>query len=223
MKSYFKWLWPLLLLAFIPYTPAIDLAVERFFYTSAPTGGHFVDNFLTTFFFRYGELIGFFTGSVALTIFIWSFFWRKLKRYRKGALHLVLTLVIGAGLVTNAILKEHWGRPRPKQITEFGGPLEYRPFWKPNFDSQREPQKSFPSGHVAMGFYYLSFCLVARRYNSLILYRIGLLFTLLFGLGEAFSRLAQGGHFFSDALFAFLLMWVISHAIDWFLFTRSEK
>src|SRR5262249_18536369 len=36
-------------------------------------------------------------------------------------LFLAICLAAGPGLVANAVLKDHWGRARPKQVAEFGG------------------------------------------------------------------------------------------------------
>jgi lipid A 4'-phosphatase len=40
---------------------------------------------------------------------------------------LALVLIIGPGLLANSTLKDNWGRPRPIQITEFGGPGAFAP------------------------------------------------------------------------------------------------
>src|SRR5215467_6617018 len=49
----------------------------------------------------------------------------------RAALMMLLTLALGPGLLANTILKDNWGRPRPIQVTEFGGPLEFLPWWDP--------------------------------------------------------------------------------------------
>ena len=38
-----------------------------------------------------------------------------------------LVSIIGAGLFINAFLKEHTGRPRPREIKEFNGNWNYLP------------------------------------------------------------------------------------------------
>ncbi len=42
----------------------------------------------------------------------------------RAAFLMLLTLALGPGLLANTILKDNWGRPRPIEVTEFGGPLE---------------------------------------------------------------------------------------------------
>ncbi|HBH49073.1 MAG TPA: PAP2 family protein, partial [Bacteroidales bacterium] len=40
---------------------------------------------------------------------------------RRWALMMILTIVLGPGLLVNATFKDNWGRPRPNEIVEFGG------------------------------------------------------------------------------------------------------
>ena len=55
-------------------------------------------------------------------------------------------MAIGVGLFTHILLKDHWGRPRPKQVTQFGGTQEFHPFYKPNFFDQPQPSRApFPA------------------------------------------------------------------------------
>ena len=164
-------MWLILFILFAPFSPTIDLYVSGQFYS--PEHG-FYDDLVFHILFKYGEMFGFATGALACALFVFSFFWKRWKKWRRAALCMVLTLVVGAGMITNLGFKGHWGRPRPKQIVEFGGTHAYRPFWKPDFHTKNDPQKSFPSGHVAMGFYFLSLCLIGKRYRSKALFRTGL-------------------------------------------------
>lgn len=209
-NSYDRSMWILLLALFAPFTPTLDLYVAGYFYS--PEYG-FYDNVFFHGLFKYGEWFGLATGGAAASVFLITFFLPKWKKFRRGALAMVLTLVIGAGLITNVGFKGHWGRPRPKQIEEFGGTHLYRPFWRPNFHTKADPQKSFPSGHVAMGFYFLSLCLVGRRYNSKLMFNVGLFLTLLLGGGLMIARVAQGGHFVSDVIVSPILMWYVAKGI----------
>ena len=43
----------------------------------------------------------------------------------RAAWFLVVTLALGPGVVTNLILKDHWHRPRPIDVTEFGGSFRF--------------------------------------------------------------------------------------------------
>jgi len=206
-------MWILLLILVAPFTPGIDLYCAGLFYS--PESG-FYNNAFFAILFQYGERFGLATGGVAGGIFLLSFH-RRWKKWRGGALAMVLTLVIGAGLITNIGFKGYWGRPRPKQIIEFGGHHAYRPFWRPNFHTQGDPQRSFPSGHVAMGFYFLSLWLVGKRYRILTLKVLGLSLTVFLGGGLMVARVAQGGHFVSDVIVSPILMWYVAKGVDWLI------
>lgn len=212
MKKHLKWVLPLLLfIAIAPFTPSLDLAISAYFYK--PDGG-FSNNTFNFIFFHYGEIFGLATGAFAALIFLLSFLRSKWKKWRQGSFAIVFTLIIGAGLLTNVLLKGYWGRPRPKQIVEFGGNHLYRPFWQPNFDTKYDAQKSFPSGHVAMGFYFLSLCLVGKRTKNPSLLVAGIILTIGLGGSLMLVRVAQGGHFFSDVIASPVLMWLVALGID---------
>lgn len=213
-------MWILFFVLFAPFTPSIDLYVSSLFYSQ---GLGFYDNFFFHALFKYGEWFGLATGVTAMCLYVLSFFYKKLSKWRQGSLAMLLTLVIGAGLITNICLKGCWGRPRPKQITEFGGKVDYRPFWSPDFRSKDEPQKSFPSGHAAMGCYFLSMCLIGRRYRSKALFLTGLFLTILLGCGLMIGRVVQGGHFVSDVVASSVIMWYIAKGSVWLTWEGSAR
>ena len=129
-----------------------------------------------------------------------------LRRFRKLSLYLLSCLALGPGLITNGLLKAFWGRPRPKQISDFGGEFEYEPLLTIDLSSSG---KSFPCGHATMGFYFLSLGLALRHRNrnlSNIVLFIGLILGTLIG----YARLVQGGHFPSDTLWAAGVCWGVS-------------
>jgi membrane-associated PAP2 superfamily phosphatase len=64
-----------------------------------------------------------------------------------------LTSIVGAGLIVNALLKEYTGRPRPREVVEFGGNWEYRAALELGIPGQGQ---SFPCGHCTMGFIFAS-------------------------------------------------------------------
>ncbi len=221
MKRHLNWLLPILFVALLaPFTPTIDLYVSNLFYN--PHEGTFYNCAIMKILFRYGEIFGLLSGGVAAFFLLLSFTKTKFRKYRPGSLALVLTLVIGSGLITNTLLKGYWGRPRPKQVVEFGGKHTYRPFWHPKAQKRDDLQKSFPSGHVAMGFYFLSLCLVGRRYNKRALFQTALFLTIGLGGGLMITRVAQGGHFVSDVLISALLMWLVALSVDKLIFSKSQ-
>jgi lipid A 4'-phosphatase len=123
----------------------------------------------------------------------------------RTAAFLLLALALGPGLLVNTVLKDHWGRARPSQVTEFGGSAPFTPAPLPAANCQRNC--SFPAGHPAMGFYLVSFAFLvrdARRRHAAEAAAIAA--GAVFGL----ARVAQGGHFLSDVVFSGLLVWGVS-------------
>lgn len=121
---------------------------------------------------------------------------------RAGGRRLALLLgllVLVPGLLVNAILKDHWGRPRPIQVTEFGGARAFVPAFVPS----RQGGGAFASGHVAAAAWLVAVAVVLRGARSAwVLVAVG--YALLVGL----ARVAAGGHFLSDVLVSYLLVWI---------------
>lgn len=155
------------------------------------------------------------TVPAAIVVFAatgaWAWSWKRaaLRPWRRVLVFVVLAGVIGPGIVTNAILKEYWGRPRPREIVEFGGRSPFEPVL--SYDAASEGL-SFPCGHATMGFYFLAGYFLLRRH------RPGLAQAVLFGglaLGGlmGIARMVQGAHFFSDVVWAAAVCWFVPMGI----------
>lgn len=134
----------------------------------------------------------------ALVAFSLSWYWQSLRRWRRVFLFVILTAVIGPGVITNGILKEYWGRPRPRDIEGMGGHNAFEPVFSRHDSSSG---KSFPCGHATVGFYFLGGYFLFRRHRRAIaegFLFIGLTSGILLGI----ARMAQGGHFFTDVIWA---------------------
>jgi membrane-associated PAP2 superfamily phosphatase len=219
MKEYFKenarWLVPILLMAAItPFTPYLDVEIERYFYNKGTPPEHFSNSPFLQLIYVYGLVPGQITAILAGIGLLFSYLFPSCKSWRPHALFLVLTLVIGAGLITHVMLKSHWGRPRPRQVIEFGGTQEFRPYYRPNFFDQPEKSKSFVCGHCSLGFYFVTFFLLGRRYRNNKLFYLGIALTGILGAALSYARMAQGGHFLSDVLMSALVMWLTAIVLE---------
>ncbi len=220
IRSQLLWLAPVALFILIsPFTPWIDLTLAQMSYSSDTHS--FQSSRFYDFMYYWGTFPGQLLIAASLTVLLLSYPIKHLKSMRMPALFLVLTLAIGAGFITHALLKDHWGRPRPRQLIEFGGIQEYRPFWKPNFSHQPEPSKSFPCGHCTMGFAFFAFYFLGKRLNKKWMSVLGVVLALALGVGLGITRIAQGGHFFSDVLATALIMWLTAFAFDKLLFEEG--
>lgn len=149
----------------------------------------------------------------ALFIVLFGGWSARLKRWRAHAGVIVLTVILGPGLLVNAIFKDHWDRARPVQTTDFGGPYPYTP---PLKIGQAEEGKSFPCGHCSAGFALAALWLLLRRHRRG-LALAALVVALLLGASMGFSRMAAGGHYLSDVIWSawlsFFAAWLSYYVI----------
>jgi len=194
------------------FAPEIDLGVSRLFYTPAEgfvLGGRSSTKVLP---FVPWITIAFVTLLVLLLI-------RNLAAWRRSRqspshvfsirrnLFLLLTLVVGPGLLINVILKHQSGRSRPIRVEAFGGDRQFTPAFVTT--GACRSNCAFVSGDAAMGYYFLAFLFVARKRRlaiALAAYTLGTAIGVL--------RIAQGAHFLSDVIFAgfftYLVAWILS-------------
>jgi len=136
----------------------------------------------------------------------------KARRLRLYGLFVLLCVIIGPGLIINVFLKDHWGRPRPRQIVEFGGKLEYQQPLVPS----RSYGKSFPCGHCSVGYLYAIGWWLWRRRSvrwAVASLAIGLTFGTLLGIG----RMADGAHYLSDAVWSALIAYAVAHVLYYYV------
>jgi membrane-associated PAP2 superfamily phosphatase len=134
----------------------------------------------------------------ALSALVLARFKSRYKRLKIYAIFILLSMIIGPGILVNCVFKAHLDRPRPRHVIEYGGKQSYvRPLYKGT------EGKSFPSGHASVGFCYVVFWFIWRR-------RPGRAFWAMLGavaLGSVLgiARLTAGAHFLSDILWAFYI------------------
>lgn len=109
-------------------------------------------------------------------------------------LFLLSTLALGPGLLVNGILKDNWGRPRPRSIDFFGGQLPYVRVW--DIFSGYAGNHSFVSGEASSAIWLTAIALVVPADFRLPVLAV----TVPFALAASLGRIAAGGHFLSDVL-----------------------
>ena len=174
-----------------------DLAVQALFYSQGEgwvMGGREPWAFL----YHFGNLPAFALGAMGAIAFVLSFFSGRYRPDRTAALFVVALLALGPGMIVNTVFKDHWGRPRPADIVQFGGTETYRSFWHPG---PPEQGRSFPSGHAAVGFFLMAPFFVLRR-KAPGWARRALLAGILYGLTMGLGRMIQGGHFLTDVIWS---------------------
>ena len=197
--------------------PELDLAAARLFWREGtgflgitPTG-----EMLRSIFFQAPFWIG---GMAALG---WALRWLGLPSVwlpnGRSILFLALSLALGPGLLVNLVLKEQSHRPRPVQTLELGGKWEFRPWYR--FDGQCERNCSFVSGEGASAFWTVAAALLTPPPVR----PLAVAAALTFGAATSALRMAFGGHYLSDVLFAGLFTLLIILALYRFLIRPQAK
>jgi membrane-associated PAP2 superfamily phosphatase len=185
------------------YLTNADIAIESWFYS--PLSGWFLGKENPWYLlYEYGNVPALLLSVVGLLAFVWSYFQRKLFAYRRVGLFLVTFMILGPGLIVNTLFKDHWGRPRPIDIVNFGGTEPFHHAWEKGTSGQG---KSFPSGHAAVGFYLFAPFFIFRRASrrwAIFFLCLGLSYGVLMGVG----RMIQGGHFPSDVIWSGAMTYV---------------
>ena len=181
--------------------PGIDLAFSGLFYE---VGAGFTQNGALWERVLY-ESIDWIVGAAVVgsvcVLVVGLFRPGPIRRRGRVAALLLIVIALGPGLVVNGILKEHWGRARPRDVTEFGGDRRFTPAFV--ISDQCERNCSFTAGHPSAGFALaaLGYAYVSRRRRWQVLAA-----ATGFGLMVGLARVAAGGHFLSDVLFSGIIV-----------------
>lgn len=217
MFRLFRWvIIPLAILAFFTWVSRLgnfDYAAQKTIFTAGGDSWEFGKRSLWHFLYHYGTYPAAITIFIALIGYVRSHMEERFRRWRAVYLFVLLFGVIGPGVVSNLILKEYWGRPRPREVQGLGGS---NAFEKVLTIDKTSSGKSFPCGHATMGYFFLGGFFICRRYR-----RDWAWFFLMLGLNLGFfmgvGRMCQGGHYFSDAIWSGAIMWFIGLGLYYIL------
>lgn len=131
---------------------------------------------------------------------------------RWTATYMLTLFLLGPVLLSNRLLKGHWGRARPADVTDFGGAHQFTPFWLPS--DQCLSNCSFISGEVS-GTAVTAICMIVLRRTVERTAGRGMAqvwtgTALILPVVVALQRITSGRHFLSDTVFAVLFMLVIA-------------
>ncbi len=139
-KSFYKkkefWIPLLLLIAFTPSSHSGRPLYQQPLYRQHS----FSSDRVYSFIYHYGILPAWILAGVSTIGLLISITFSRYRKYLKICSYLCLTLLIGSGVIVHLVLKDHWGRPRPKQTIEYGGEQSYRAYYNFHFD---EPSRTF--------------------------------------------------------------------------------
>jgi membrane-associated PAP2 superfamily phosphatase len=192
--------------------PGLDLALTNFFYDPA-TATFPVSTSATAELLRTVAMwLAWAFAAPSIIAFVVKVIWPNKPLLVKGrtVAFLLITIIMTAGLLSNAAFKSYWGRPRPDDTTQFHGPWQYKNWW----DSSGEcPNNcSFFSGEATTAFWtYAPAALAPPQWRP-----FAYAGATAFGLLTGFLRISFGRHFLSDVISAglitFLTVWLF-HAM----------
>ncbi|MDP8221420.1 MAG: phosphatase PAP2 family protein [Candidatus Stygibacter frigidus] len=181
----------------------LDISIEKHFYDQS-TGWVQAKEVPWKQIFDFTSIPALLLAVYALVGIILGYNFKRFAPYRKIFLYLVTLMIVAPGLIVNTVLKENFGRPRPRSITEFGGKYQYE---APLAYDSSSPGNSFPSGHASMGFYFLGVYVLFRKRKKFIA-GAGLAIGILWGGLVGYTRMLQGGHFLSDVIWSAAIVYI---------------
>ncbi|MGN6571278.1 MAG: phosphatase PAP2 family protein [Pseudolabrys sp.] len=191
--------------------PALDLGIAGLFYPVHDAGGNMFAWRLSPVLSTAHDIAlnaGFVMVAPALIALVLKLIMPRMRMLISGRaiVFLVSTMLIAPGLVTNVVLKDYWGRPRPIDVTQFGGQQHFVPWWDPRGDCPNNC--SFVSGDVSTAAWaFAPAALAPPQYRAL---AYGAAFALTAFM--AVIRIMAGAHFTSDTIlagtFTFLIIWL---------------
>ena len=212
VKLYFWLLFLACSIIFISFSK-IDLYIASLFYDgkSFPLTGTWIEGLL---YHSVRPLIIFFAlSSIVISIYNYTMKKNIFNINSRVIIYIVLVLSIAPGLIVNAALKENWGRARPAQIVQFGGQKEFSPAFIPS----NQDGYSFSSGHSAAAFSLLGFALLAKRRKKILISIV-----IAYGALVSLARMAAGGHFFSDVVTSFFIVYISTHILYKLIFKEEN-
>jgi len=124
----------------------------------------------------------------------------------RAVVFLISTMILAPGLLANVLLKDHWGRPRPIDVTQFGGSDQFVAWWDPR--GTCPSNCAFVSGDVSGAVWTMAPAALTPPQWRALAYGAA----LALGAGMAAIRVMAGAHFPSDVIFAgvftFLVIWI---------------
>lgn len=162
--------------------------------------------------YRYAPFLSTVTIAGALLVVLCSFVLPAFLAWRKPALYIVMVIALGPGLVVNLVFKDHWGRPRPVHIDEFGGQYSY----VPPLLKGHTADKSFPCGHCTIGYMFFALYFLSRKRKWFYL-----MLALVFAVMMALARMSAGGHFVSDVLWSGYLVFFVAWMLYYGWYVRQ--
>lgn len=201
-------------IAFFLLFPQVDIAVTSLFYSESE-GFFWAKHPLVKLLYNIPKPIVIVAVLALIVLLIDMGFKKRLFNIRPLILfYFVTVMALGPGLIVHNLFKDHWGRARPSQTSEFNGTKAFTPAWV--ISDQCNKNCSFVSGHSAGAFGLIALALLAKRRRTVAM-TAAIATGSLVGLG----RIIQGGHFLSDVFFSFVFVYLTAKILYYFTFEKQ--
>jgi membrane-associated PAP2 superfamily phosphatase len=184
--------------------PGLDLAVARLFFDSEARTFPVKANSLASFLRDAAMWLTWAIAAPSIVAFLAKLIWPHKPLLVKGrtVAFFLITLTLSAGILSNAVFKGYWGRPRPSTVIEFSGPWHYKNWWDPSGECPKNC--SFFSGEASTAFWTFAPAALTPPQWRPFAYAGATVFGALTGL----LRMSFGGHFLSDVIAAGLVTFI---------------
>ena len=206
----------LIVITWIIITLDLDRRLANRFYDPS-LGWYLAEKQPWSWLYHYGTVPGIVLAVAALAGWFWSYSSKRKRTWHRYFLVIVLTAILGPGVLVNGILKNYWSRPRPREVQEFGGSWAYRHAHQPGIPGKGE---SFPCGHCTMGFLFCSL-MVFRKHHRWLAYTGGAVGVSL-GTLLSIARMVQGAHYLSDTLWSMGILFMLPLALYLWIGNKPE-
>ena len=192
--------------------PEIDIAVSALFYDD---GFYLKGSPYEVFFYKSVPVLLTLLAVGSIAVYIYNRIYKReiLGLNSRKIIYIILVLALAPGLIVNATLKENWGRERPTKIQEFGGKDRFTPA----FVMSNQGGDSFSSGHGSAAFSLLGFALLMRKRREL-----WIALALSYGVAVSYARIIAGGHYLSDNVVSFFIVYITTHMLYHFIIEKES-
>jgi lipid A 4'-phosphatase len=179
----------------------VDVKFQSMFFDFSSQNWRYAGTLPVKILYDFGVYPAIIMTAIAAIVFGLGFAYKKLEKHRKLSLLIMLALFIGPAVTINVVLKNYTGRPRPREIKEFNGRMDFK-----NVLELGTPGRgySFPCGHASMGFLFTALFFAFRRKNRAVSYA-ALFGGLFYGSALGAVRMAHGIKYLAAMKKAYLI------------------